>query len=48
MIAFVAGEAKEAFLQDRVTAVPEREREADVLVTVADAAKPIFIPAVGA
>ena len=48
VIAFVAGEAEEALLEDRVAAVPEREGEADVLVAVADAGDAVLVPAVGA
>src|SRR5690242_6327829 len=46
MVAFVAGEAEQPLLQDRVAAIPEREREADALMAIADAGKPILIPAV--
>ena len=48
MIALVAGQAEEAFFQDRIAAVPQRDGEADVLVAVADARDAIFIPAIGA
>ena len=43
-----AGEAEDALLQDRVAAVPEREREAERLAVVADAGEAVLAPAVGA
>ena len=44
----MAGEAEEAFFQDRIMTVPERQGKADVLVTVTEAGEPVFIPTVGA
>ena len=43
-----AAEAEEAFLEDRVPAVPERQREAEPLVVVRDAGEPVLAPSVGA
>src|SRR5262245_50281800 len=48
VIAFVAGEAEEALLENRVLAVPEGQREADILMAVADTSQAVFAPAVGA
>jgi hypothetical protein len=48
MVPLVTGEAERPLLQDRVATVPERERQAQQLVVVADAAKPVLAPAVGA
>ena len=48
VVALVAGEAEEPLLQDRVAAVPQRQREADALVAVADAGQAVLVPAVGA
>ena len=48
VIALVAGQAEDAFFQDRVALVPQSQGEADHLLAVADAGQPIFIPAVGA
>ena len=48
VIALFAGEAEEAFFEDGVAAIPEREREADLLMTVADAGDAVFVPAVSA
>jgi len=48
VVAFVSGEAEEAFFQDGVAAVPERHREADLLMAVADSGDAVFVPAVGA
>ena len=48
VIALVAGEAEEAFFQDRIALVPQRDRETDRLVTVADAGQAVFVPAIGA
>src|SRR5262249_9842284 len=48
VVPLVAGEAEEPFLQNRIAAVPEREREADVLMAIAQAGEAILAPAVGA
>jgi hypothetical protein len=48
VIAFVAGQAEQTLFQDRIVAVPERERKANVLMAIADTAEPVFAPAVGA
>ena len=48
VVAFVAVEPEEALLQDGIAAIPQRQREADALVPVADAADAVFAPAVGA
>jgi hypothetical protein len=48
VVALVTGEPERPLLQDRVAAVPERERQAQELVLVADAAEPVLAPAVGA
>jgi hypothetical protein len=47
VIAFVAGETKEPFLQNRIAAVPQGQREAHHLVPVADSGDSVFSPAVG-
>ena len=41
-------EAEHPLLQDRVLAVPEREREAELVADVRDAGHPVLVPAVGA
>ncbi len=46
VIALGAGQAEQAFLEDRVASVPQRDGEADDLVTVADAREPVLVPAV--
>ena len=48
VIALVAGEAEQPLLEDRVRAVPQREREAQPLPVVADAGDAVLAPAVGA
>ncbi len=48
VIAFVAGQAEHPLLEDRVGAVPQREREAQLLLVVADAGDAVLAPAVGA
>src|SRR5262249_16922254 len=40
-------EPEQPLLQDRVAAVPERQREAESLGVVADAGQPVLAPAVG-
>src|SRR5689334_16443082 len=39
---------EEPFFDHPVVAVPQRQREADALLAVADAAEPVFVPPVGA
>src|SRR4030095_2337976 len=46
MVAFVASEAEHALLEDRVGAVPQRQREAKVLLVVGDAGDTVFTPTV--
>ena len=48
VVALVASQTKETLLQDRVVAVPQREREAHALQLVADAGDAVLVPAVGA
>jgi hypothetical protein len=48
VIAFAVGQAEQALLQDRVFAVPQREREAQPLFVVGNAAEAVFSPAIGA
>jgi hypothetical protein len=47
VVALVTREAERTLLQDRVPAVPERERQTQQLILVADAAEPVLAPAVG-
>src|SRR5207253_9706081 len=47
VVALVAGQSEDALLQDRVLAVPQRERQAEQLLLTADAAQPVLAPAVG-
>ena len=48
VVALGAGQAEDPLLEDRVAAVPEREREAERLPVVADAGEAVLAPAVGA
>src|ERR1043166_5846098 len=48
MIPFTAGETKDAFFQNRIAAIPKRQRETNLLVTIADARESVFIPPVSA
>jgi hypothetical protein len=48
VVAFMAGETEEPLFQDWVLPVPERKREAYVLVTVAKAGETVFVPPVDA
>ena len=48
VIALAVGETEETFLQDRVALVPQRQREAQALLVVGDAAQPVFAPTIGA
>ena len=47
MIAFIAGEAKEPFFQDRITAIPERQGKTQPLVVIGDASETVLTPAIG-
>src|SRR5260370_30587629 len=46
MVAFLAAKTVEALFENAVLSVPQSDGKADVLVTVADAAEPVFIPPV--
>ncbi len=48
VVALRPGQAEHPLLEDRVPAVPERERHAQLLADVADAGHPVLAPAVGA
>ncbi len=47
VIALFAREAKETFFEEWITAIPQGDGEADLLVAVADSGQAVFIPAVG-
>src|SRR6185436_3837821 len=47
VVAAVAAEAEHPLLEDRVLAVPEREREAERLPVVTDAGHAVLVPPVG-
>src|SRR5262249_17538005 len=47
VIAFAARQAEDPLLQERVAAVPERQRETQALLEVADACEAVLAPAVG-
>src|SRR5436309_1552888 len=48
MIALTVDEAEQAFLKDRIFAVPQGERKAEPLLVVGDARKSVFSPAIRA
>src|SRR5215831_3341504 len=48
VIGLAVGEAEQTFFQDRVPAIPESNREAELLLIIGDPRKAIFAPAVGA
>src|SRR5690606_673450 len=48
VVAAPAGEPEHALLEDRVGAVPQRQREAERLPLVADAGHAVLVPPVGA
>jgi hypothetical protein len=48
MVSLVAGQAKRALFEDRIAAVPERQRETQALLFVAHPTKPVLAPAIGA
>lgn len=48
VVALVTGRAEQAFLEDRVDAVPHGEREAEARMVVRESGDAVFSPAVGA
>src|SRR5206468_4215344 len=48
VIALGTSEAEQPLLQDRIAAVPERQREADARLAIADAEEPVLAPAIRA
>src|ERR1700676_1085299 len=46
MIGLIVGEAEETLLQNRVMAIPQRHRQAQVLLVVADACDRVLAPAI--
>jgi len=48
MIAFAVGQPEHALLEDRVVAVPQRQRETQALPVVTDTGNAVLAPAVGA
>jgi hypothetical protein len=47
MVALTATETKEPFFQDRITTIPERQRETQPLVIIGDAGETVLTPTVG-
>src|SRR5204863_6237046 len=45
-IALIAGQPEEALLEDRISPVPQRDGEADLLMPVANSGQAIFVPAI--
>ena len=48
MVAFAVGQPEQAFLENRVFAVPQRHAEAQQLHVVGDAGQTVFAPVIGA
>src|SRR5262245_6704970 len=48
MAALAVGQAKQAFLKNRILAVPQREREAEPRLLVAEAGETVLAPAIDA
>src|SRR5688500_2675150 len=48
VIPFAVRQTEQPFLQDRVLAVPERQRKAQLLLVIGDAGQAVLAPAVGA
>ena len=48
VIAFAVGQAKQALFENRILAVPQRNRETNVLILVAPTRESVFAPAIGA
>ena len=47
VVAFGVGQAEQPLLEDRVSAVPQRHREAEPLLVIGEAAEAVLAPAVG-
>ena len=47
-IALIAGQPKRTLLEDRVAAIPQRQRKAQTLLLVAQSPQPVLAPAIGA
>src|SRR5262249_47962690 len=47
VVALAVGQPEQPFFQDRVAAVPQRQREAEPLPIVGDARQAIFAPSIG-
>ena len=48
MVGFAVGQPEQAFLEDRILAIPQGQREAQALVVIANAGQTILAPAIGA
>ena len=48
VVALAVGQAEQALLEDRIAAVPQRQRQAQPLLVVADAGDAVLAPAIGA
>ena len=48
VIAFAAGQSKDALLENRIALIPKRQGKADLLVSIADAGDSVFVPAISA
>ena len=48
VIAFAVGQPEQALLDDRILAIPKREREAEPLVIVGDPSQSVLAPVIGA
>ena len=48
VVALAIGQAEEPLLQDRIPAIPKRDREAELLLVIGNSGQTIFSPAVGA
>ena len=46
MVALRPGQTEDAFLEDAVTAIPERQAETQPLVDVAETRQAVFAPAI--
>ena len=48
MVTLAAGQAEKALFEDRILSIPERDRKADPLMPVRDAADAVVVPPIGA
>ena len=47
VIPFIPGQTEHPFFENRISSIPEGQRETDELMPIADSGKAVFIPPIG-